>query len=180
MEIQREESLCCCWLVPASPAGSSWSWLMELSAVPRRGGTGLFSHWLKARLFAHNRWAPWGPWLVYTPPLSSALSILHLNQWTGPWAQTRHLQVTSVTVHLPKVARYTKSVGSFLCCSQVWIVTDFHVPFLSSLHWRMTHALADLLVSSHRMTPLAVVCYIQMHYYIGTATISCFSSVCKK
>lgn len=70
MEMQceeEEESLYHCWLVTGIPAGSSWAWLMDLSAGPRRGKRkAVFTFSRSPRLSAHNRWAPRGPWLVCT------------------------------------------------------------------------------------------------------------------
>lgn len=102
MEIQCEEeeeeaeSLCHCWLVTVSPAGSSWSWLMELSAGTHRERAGLFSHSLKHTFICLQQMGPLGAPSSFALPIY-ALSILHLNQWTGSWAQPPDLQVTSMT-----------------------------------------------------------------------------------
>lgn len=101
MEIQceeEEESLCHCWLVTASPAGSSWSWLMELSAGLAGGREGLFfSPFTEAPVYLPTTDGPPGAPGSFAPPLPYALSILHLNQRTGSWAQPPDLQVTSAT-----------------------------------------------------------------------------------
>lgn len=101
MEIQfeeeEEEGWCHCWLVTVSPAGSSWSWLMELSAGTRWGRARLFSHSLKHTFICPRQMGPPGPPSSFAPSVPDALSILHLNQWTGSWTQSPDLQVTFVT-----------------------------------------------------------------------------------
>lgn len=52
----------------------------------------------------------------FAPTLPYALSILHLNQWAGSWAQPPNLQVTSVTCP-PSQSYQIKNSSSLLCFS---------------------------------------------------------------
>ncbi len=124
-EEEEEESLCHCWLVTGSPARSSCSWLMELSAEPRQGKSGAVFPFTEAPIYLPTTDGPPGAPGSFAPPLPYALSILHLNQWTGSWAQPPDLQVTSVT--RPPSQSYRRSdvlrldcrllkLLSFSCC----------------------------------------------------------------
>ena len=115
-EEEEEEGLCHCWLVTASPAGSSWSWLMELSAVPRRGRAGLFSHSLKPPFICPQQMGPPGPPArLHLPCLMRSASFIliseqvpehnHLTYRWPLWLVHLHKVTLKTTAHYSAVVR---------------------------------------------------------------------------
>lgn len=129
MEIQceeEEESLCHCWLVTASPAGSSWSWLMELSAGPRRGRAGLFSHSLKPPFICPQQMGPPGPPARLRLPCRMRPASFILISEQVPERSHLTYRWPLRLVHLHKVTRYSENNGSLLWYCQVETVGCLH------------------------------------------------------
>lgn len=118
-EEEEEESLCHCWLVTVSPAGSSWSWLMELSAGTRRGRAGLFSHSLKHRFICPQQMGPPGPPArLHLPCLMRSASFILISEQVPEHSHLTYKWPLWL-VHLHKVTRYSEDHGSLLWYCQV-------------------------------------------------------------